>query len=165
MADPVRRPLCAWSLADRMSPTRPTLVPCTLVVRRWASSLRHSPPGCTDCAAELVKRRLPFAPFAPRPRTTAHNPHDLAPRWKAPGARTTTKQQQSPTRPEELDDDETTKDPSQQGRKRHSSPRGRKRPCVLRTLLLLPSSASLLPVFCSAPLPALAGMFPKGGVP
>jgi len=48
MADRVRGPLYTWSLADRMGPTRPTLVTCTLEVPRWsASSLRHSPPHTT----------------------------------------------------------------------------------------------------------------------
>ena len=101
MADRVRRTLCAWSLADRISATRPTLVTCTLVVRRSASSLRHSPPRHADCAAERVKRRLSFAPFAPRSRTTT-------PKGKAPGARTTTKQQQSPDQKSSM----TTKPPT-----------------------------------------------------
>ena len=51
------------------------------------------------------------------------------------------------TRPEELDDDETTNDPP------HRSPRGRKRqrPGVLSALILLPSNASLLPVLLLRP--------------
>ena len=141
MADQVRRPLCAWSLADRMSTTRPRLVTCTLVVRRSASSLRPSPPGCADCAAELVKRRLPFVSFAPRPRTTAHNPHDLAPRGKAPPRRRPPTRRrhpklEPPRRQKEL-------------RRNHQYIQ-RPRLGVLRALLLLPSNASLLPVFCSA---------------
>ena len=54
----------------------------------------------------------------------------------------------------------TTKRPthSQRGQKRP-------RPGVLSALIFLGSNASLLPVFCSAPLPVPAGSFQKRGVP
>ena len=82
-------------------------------------------------------------------RTTAHNPHDLAPREKAP-----------PRRQDQLDDDETTKEPPR------SSPKTKRpRPGVLPALISLGSNPSLLPVYCSAHLPAPAGSFQKRGVP
>ena len=101
MADRVRRPLCAWSLADRMCPTRPTLVTCTLVVRWSASSLRHSPPVR---ASTLDHRTQPSRLGAQREGTRSSNHHGAA----------------AITKPEELD---TTKRPSTHPQKTTKLPR------------------------------------------
>ena len=124
------------------------------------SSLRRSPPGCAGCAAELVKRRPPSASFAPRPGP----PHTTHTTWRARGESTssTTTPKAPPRRQDQrhhLGDDHQPEDTPR------SSPTKFSSLGVLRALISLGSNPSLLPVYCSAPLPAPAGSFQKRGVP
>ena len=104
--------------------------------QRWSSGASRSRPSRLD-------------PGPPHTTLTTWRPEGRHPELEHHGAAAI-------TRPDELDDDETTNDPP------HTPAT---RPGVLSALILLPSSAWLLPVFCSAPLPAPAGSFQKRGVP
>ena len=142
-----------WSLDDRTGPTRPLQVTCTLVVRWWVSSLRRSPPGCAGWRGRAGKAAPPVRVLRASTRTT----EPKTPR--RPGRGRNHHRTQHTRLGAQEEETTTTKRTTTT-----ESPR-RPRPGVLRALISLSSNASLLPVHCSAPLPAPAGSFEKRGVP
>ena len=150
-----------WSLVDRIGPTRLMLVTCTFEVPQWsASSLRHSPP---DCTAELVLRTKPSRLGAQREGTTLETSTTRRPRPSEGSSLNRTSVNHMSTTSDEQARNRKGSDHQKADETSHHHEKTR--PHVSCGLISLPSSALLLPVYRSALLRALAGMFPKGGVP
>ena len=113
-------------------------------------------------------------PCAPRPWTTAHNPHDSAPRGKAPGARTPRSSSNHRTRRARYQPKRRPTEFLNHHKKTHEVPPKRQQPtrspkdpklASCPPLYLRGSNASLLHVFGSASLPAPTRSLEKRGVP
>ena len=111
-------------------------------------------PGAQAARQSWQSALLLSASFASRPGP----PHTTHTTWRRRKG-TSSKQQRSSKGPRSSETEPPRRPShSQRGQKRH-------RPGVLSALIFLGSNASLLPVYCSAPLPVPAGSFQKRGVP